>query len=99
MENTTNGYDVITSKKTESYFFEAKNFKAPSEIMVTVTLGEYRKLVEDVTTAKNRIEAAERRYYAANQKIEELDKAIEKLNKEREQNADVAFCSVEREIK
>ncbi len=93
MENTTNNYDVITSKKVESYYLELKNFKAPSEIMVTITLGEYRKLVEDVATAKSRIEAAERASFIANKKIEELDKAI----KQREQNTDVTFCSIERD--
>lgn len=45
MENEKTVRDTIFDKKVESYFND-EDFPAPHEIMVTITLHEYRRLVE-----------------------------------------------------
>ena len=58
MDNVT-VKDVVLDKKIEGYSFDRDNFLANGELTVTITLGEYRKLVEDVATAQTRISKAE----------------------------------------
>lgn len=50
--------DLILNKKTESYGFEKNDFVAPSEITVTITLGEYRSLITKAATADEAIRKA-----------------------------------------
>lgn len=71
MENTTIK-DVILDKKMDSYSFEKNNFLASGELTVTITLGEYRRLVEDCATAKKRIDDANDDKYSRNAENEKL---------------------------
>lgn len=47
MDNTMKSEvkNVVLEKKLENYYFEDKNFSAPGELMITITLKEYRELV------------------------------------------------------
>ena len=73
MENTTNK-DVILDKKMDGYSFEKKNFLASGELTVTITLGEYRSLVEKCVTAQKRIDDANDDKYKRNAENEALRK-------------------------
>lgn len=81
MENTTIK-DVILDKKMDRYGFKDENFLASGELTVTITLGEYRHLVEDVATAKNRIDKAESDRYERNKENEALKEENNRLKAE-----------------
>ena len=49
MESMDKVIDTIMDKK-KGYDYDGDDFAAPSEIMVTITLHEYRNLVERVTS-------------------------------------------------
>ena len=49
MENAVTN-NVVLDKKMDGYSFESKNFIAPQGITVTITLAEYRELVNKVAT-------------------------------------------------
>ena len=97
MENTTIK-DVILDKKMDKYNFEEKDFLAAGELTVTITLGEYRKLLKDVATAQARIDKAEADRYERNSEntrlteennrlkaeLYEMQKASEVLNNDEE---------------
>lgn len=97
MESTIKNCDVVTQKKLDSFCYKKENFKAAGEIMIVITLDEYRELVGENATAKIRIEKAKHECYEMMQKIKKLENTIEMLSEERGQNAEVAFCSVERD--
>ena len=65
MENTTIK-DVVLDKKMDNYNFENNNFLASQELTVTITLAEYRKLVENDATSKQRIKQSDDDKYARN---------------------------------
>lgn len=49
MEGMDKVIDMITDKK-KGYDYDGDDFAAPTELMVTITLHEYRNLVERVTS-------------------------------------------------
>ena len=73
MENTTIK-DVILDKKMDGYSFNKENFLASGELTVTITLGEYRSLVEKCATAQKRIDDANDDKYKRNSENEALRK-------------------------
>ena len=81
MENTTIK-DVILDKKMDGYSFEKKDFVASGEITVTITLGEYRKLIADNATAQQRIDKADEDRYSRNAENEALKKENAELKAE-----------------
>ena len=81
MENMT-VKDVILDKKMESYGFEKKDFLASGELTVTITLGEYRRLIGDVATADSRINKAEEDRYKRNSENEALKEENNRLKAE-----------------
>lgn len=81
MENTTIK-DVILDKKMDGYSFEKKDFVASGEITVTITLGEYRKLIADNATAQQRIDKADADKYSRNAENEALKKENAELKAE-----------------
>lgn len=75
--------DVILSKKLEGYSPKGlENFKAASELTVTITLDEYRTLVGNDATAKARIDAANSDKYSREAEIKASKEANEKLKAE-----------------
>lgn len=81
MENTTIK-DVILDKKMDGYSFEKKDFVASGEITVTITLGEYRRLIADNATAQQRIDKADEDKYSRNAENEALKKENAELKAE-----------------
>ena len=71
MENTT-VMDVVLDKKLDTYAWKSEDYLAHQELTVTITLGEYRKLVQDCATANARISAAEEDKYKRNAENEAL---------------------------
>lgn len=57
MENTVVS-NVVLDKKLDTYSFESKDYIAPQEITVTITLAEYRDLVKRVATRDADIDKA-----------------------------------------
>lgn len=47
MENTEQVQDKILDKKMDDYSSMLRDFKADGELLVTITLNEYRFLVDD----------------------------------------------------
>lgn len=81
--NTVNKYlDAITDKKLGSYSPDMRNYQAPGEIMVTITLEEYRDLVEKTATRKQAIDKAEADRYQRNEEIKAKTAEIESLKTE-----------------
>ena len=74
--------DVILNKKTESYGFEKNDFVAPSEITVTITLGEYRSLITKAATADEAIRKAEADKYSRDADNKRLKEMVEALRAE-----------------
>ena len=75
MENTTI-IETVLNKKIEGYRFEENNFKAASEIMVEITLKEYRDLVKSDATRSTEIEKANSDKYSR----EEENRALKEEN-------------------
>lgn len=81
MENT-NITNTVLDKKIDSYSYDEKNFIAPHEITVTITLREYRKLVEEVAKKQVDIDKANSDMYTRNQENERLKQEISELQVE-----------------
>lgn len=81
MDNTMKSEvkNVVLEKKLENYYFEEKNFSAPGELMITITLKEYRELVQKVATSDERIKVADNDKYERNKENEALKKEVEEL--------------------
>ena len=82
-----NKVNVLLNEKLDQYRKNLDDFIAPNEITVTITLSEYRRLVERDATTEERIRKAdnERRDYSIENerlrnKISELTQANERLN-------------------
>lgn len=73
--------DAVLEKKMD-YSFDKNNFLAQSELTVTITLGEYRDLVEKVTTRDSAIKAAENDKYKRDTENEKLIKEVAALKAE-----------------
>lgn len=74
--------DVLLDKKLDSYGFDKTDFLAAGELTVTITLGEYRKLVKDVATAQARIDKAEADRYERNSENTRLTEENNRLKAE-----------------
>lgn len=74
--------DLILNKKTESYGFEKNDFVAPSEITVTITLGEYRSVITKAATADEAIRKAEADKYSRDADNKRLKEMVEALRAE-----------------
>lgn len=74
--------DLILNKKAESYSFEKNDFVAPSEITVTITLGEYRSLITKAATADEAIRKAEADKYSRDADNKRLKEMVEALRAE-----------------
>lgn len=74
--------DVVLEKKMSEYGFDKDNFLAQSELTVTITLHEYRDLVEKVATRDTAIKAAEKDKYARDSENEALKKEVATLKAE-----------------
>lgn len=74
--------DLILNKKTESYGFEKNDFVAPSEITVTITLGEYHSLITKAATADEAIRKAEADKYSRDADNKRLKEMVEALRAE-----------------
>lgn len=81
MENITTK-DVILDKKMDGYSFEKKDFVASGEITVTITLGEYRRLIADNATAQQRIDKANEDKYKRDAENDALKEENSKLKAE-----------------
>lgn len=71
MENTEQIRDQILDKKLNDYSSYLRDFKAEGELLVTITLNEYRSLVDDRAT---------NRHYS--NECYDLRKQVENLQKE-----------------
>ena len=58
MAESVNVTSAVLAKKMEGFCFESKNFVAESEITVTITLAEYRKLIESDAVSRHEINKA-----------------------------------------
>ena len=74
--------DLILNKNTFSYGFEKNDFVAPSEITVTITLGEYRSLITKAATADEAIRKAEADKYSRDADNKRLKEMVEALRAE-----------------
>ena len=74
--------NLILEKKMDGYGTNNKNFVAPGELTVTITVEEYRELVSSDATRKQQIDEANADKYERNQKIEKLTKEVEELKAE-----------------
>ncbi len=74
--------DVVLEKKMGEYNSNHNNFVASSELTVTITLAEYRDLVEKAATRNTAIAAAEQDKYTRNQENERLQKEVAALKAE-----------------
>lgn len=74
--------DLIFDKKSDGYKFEEDNYVATQELTVTITLNEYRKLVEANATSQERIKKADDDKYSRNAENESLKKENAELKAE-----------------
>lgn len=81
MDNMINK-NVVLDKKLDNYPFESKDFVAPQEITVTITLNEYRELVKKCATAQAEIDKANTDRYTRNNENETLKKENARLKAE-----------------
>ncbi len=72
----------VLEKKLDGYGIDMRNFKAIDEIMVEITLNEYRDLVANDATRKQAIDKAEESKYQREKEIENLKKSNEELKAE-----------------
>jgi chromosome segregation ATPase len=74
--------NLILEKKMDGYGTNNKNFVAPGELTVTITVEEYRELVSSDATRKQQIAEANADKYDRNQQIAKLTKEVEELKAE-----------------
>ena len=72
----------LLDRKLDKYGNNTKDFTAPGELTVTITLDEYRELVSSHATRSDAISKAESDRYERNEKIKELTTEVEKLKAE-----------------
>lgn len=80
MENTVVN-NVVLDKKLDGYSGDnnLKNFVSPQEITVTITIAEYRDLVQRVATAKADIDKAEADKYTRDSENKKLKEEVAEL--------------------
>ena len=77
--------EQVYGKKVESYHDSTDNYIAENEVTVTITLSEYRKLVQEVATKKYDIDRAN----SAKRQLEKFkNQYFEELKKEYGENAE-----------
>ena len=81
MENTST-INAVLEKKLDSYYGDIKDFVAPQEITVTITLREYRDLVEKNATREEAIRNAEANKYERDQENSKLREEVAALKAE-----------------
>jgi hypothetical protein len=79
MSESVNVTNAILDKKMESYNFESNNFIAEGEIVITITLNEYRNLISEVAKKQVDIEKANKDKYARDSENEKLRKEVNDL--------------------
>ena len=82
MDENSRMASKLLEKKTDSYSTDYRNFVAPHEIMVTITLDEYRMLVSNNATRQKDIDAANNDKYLREANMKELSEANDKLKGE-----------------
>ena len=82
MDDNSRLASQILEKKTGGYSPDLKNFVAPQEITVTITLEEYRMLVANNATRQKDIDDAKSDKYQREQQIKEVTAANDKLKGE-----------------
>lgn len=81
--------EQVYGKKVESYHDSTDNYIAKDEVTVTITLSEYRKLVQEVATKKHDIDRANSETYEAKRQLEKFkNQYFEELKKEYGENAE-----------
>ena len=91
MENTEQARDLILEKKMEDYSSYLRDFKAEGELIVTITLNEYRSLVESKASSqtyvsdnynlKKQVAELQSEVSEKDQRISALDQYIAALDK------------------
>lgn len=66
--------------KLDSYCTNMDNYQCDNDIMVTITLSEYRNLVRDCATAAERIRVAENNKWEREQRMKELECTVKDLH-------------------
>ena len=69
----------ILDKKIESYRWNAKDYVAEKELTITITLAEYRELVQSVATKQYDIEKANEDKYKRDSENKMLKEEVESL--------------------
>ena len=82
MDNNDRLMSNILKKKTGNYDTNYKNFIAPAEITVTITLEEYRALVANDATRKQAIYKANEDKYARETEIKAVKEENARLKSE-----------------
>lgn len=77
MENTELKQDQILEKKMDDYSSMLRDFKAEGELLVTITLNEYRFLVDDRATNRHYSNEC----YNLRNQVENLQKGISDRDK------------------
>lgn len=77
MENTELKQDQILEKKMDDYSSMLRDFKADGELLVTITLNEYRFLVDDRATNRHYSNEC----YDLRKQVENLQKGISDRDK------------------
>ena len=81
MENTST-INAVLEKKLDSYYSDIKDFVAPQEITVTITLREYRDLVEKNAVSKDAIDKANKDKFEREAEIKALRDEVAALKAE-----------------
>ena len=93
--------ESLLKKKLDSYSSDNNDFQAENELTVEITLNEYRKLIEEKTTADYRIKKAEENKYTRdeeNKKLKQENKELEiKLFEYRKQHGELEINKNEQE--
>ena len=81
--NNSETLDRIYRDKQESYpYGDVRNFAAPGELLITITLGEYRDLIEDITTKERDLQDAADKEVTLKTDLTLQTKTIETLSRE-----------------
>lgn len=71
--------NAVLDKKMESYNWDANNYVAEKELTVTITLAEYRKLVQSVATSQHDIAKANEDKYKRDNENMMLKQEVDSL--------------------
>lgn len=81
MENV-NVCEAVLNKKMDDYKVDLNNFEASSELMVTITLNEYRGLIASNATRTSAIEMANSDKYARENENKNLKAQLAEMKAE-----------------